>query len=383
MGSNSLAETIAEHLLGDFREEPYLPSERKLTEYYNCNRMTIRRALQILTERGLLSNSSRKRFFSEEVKNGSAHAGKKQSVVMVLSFEKELLDHTRTYMLGGITHEAARCGLKLMFRELTEAMLEKMTSCEDIDDGFDVAGYLVTGPAPLRLHDILSSSLKPCIINGTFIGEENTRCRIRFMEVRIDYAAVFRDIALRLLALDHRKILLAHTGRGFMMDQITQGIQAAVKQFDLPPETLTARVYGVDIFNESENVRDIAGKLASDAQKYSALVLPCGNVFGLEVVNALREKNIGIPADLSLAMVGCETDYFIPVLGISGVWADVRELGAFCVKELARQIRTGRAEYGISYFSTSFIDRGSLAKARKNAKITDKKSRCNRKEFDK
>ncbi|MBQ6597712.1 MAG: GntR family transcriptional regulator, partial [Lentisphaeria bacterium] len=45
MGSNSLAETIAEHLLRDFRDEPYLPSERKLTEYYNCNRMTIRRAL--------------------------------------------------------------------------------------------------------------------------------------------------------------------------------------------------------------------------------------------------------------------------------------------------------------------------------------------------
>ena len=134
MGSNSLAETIAEHLLADFKGEPCLPSERKLTEYYNCNRMTIRRALQLLTERGLLSNSSRKRFFSEEVKNRSANAGKKQPVVMVLSFEKELLDHTRTYMLGGIAHEAARCGLKLVFRELTEAMLEKMTSCEDIDD---------------------------------------------------------------------------------------------------------------------------------------------------------------------------------------------------------------------------------------------------------
>ena len=382
MGSSSLAETIAEHLLADFRNEPYLPSERKLTEYYNCNRMTIRRALQILTERGLLSNSSRKRFFSEEVKNSSDKAGKKQSVIMVLSFEKELLDHTRTYMLGGIAHEAARRGLKLMFRELTEPMLEKMTSCADIDDGFEVAGYLVTGPAPLRLHDILSSSLKPCIINGTFIGEENTRCRIRFMEVRIDYVAIFRDIALRLLALDHRKILLAHTGRGFMMDQIAQGIQAAVKQFGLPPETLTAKVYAVDIFAESENVRDIAGRLAADARKYSALVLPCGNVFGLEVVNALREKKIGIPAELSLAMLGCETDYFIPVLGISGVWADVRELGAFCVKELARQIRAGRAEYGISYFSTSFIDRGSIGEARKMQNSSIKHSKCNRKDFD-
>ena len=74
-------------------------------------------------------------------------------------------------------------------------------------------------------------------------------------------------------------------------------------------------------------------------------------------------------------MVGCETDYFIPVLGISGVWVDVRELGAFCVKELARQIRTGRAEYGISYFSTSFIDRGSLSKARKMKNTSIKKSK--------
>ena len=363
MGNYSLTESIAEHLLGDFRNEPCLPSERNLAEHFHCNRLTVRRALQLLAGRGLVSTAGRKHYFSDTVKEDTVQRSEKPSIVMVLSFEKELLDHTRTYMLGGIVHEAARCGIKLIYRELNEAMLEKITSYAEIDDGFDVAGYLVTGPAPMRLHDILSSSLKPSIINGTFIGEEHTHTHIRFMEVRIDYAAIFRDIALKLLALGHRKILLAHTGRGFMMDQITQGILEAIRQFHLPPKTLDVKVYGLDIFENSENVRNVANRLATDVQKYSALILPCGNVFGMEVVNALREKGIGIPSKLSLVMVGCETDYFIPVLGISGIWVDVRELGGICVKELDRQLKSGRTEYGISYFSTTFIDRGSMAGA--------------------
>lgn len=363
MGNNTLTESIAEHLLVDFRDEQYLPSERNLAEHFHCNRMTVRRALQLLTDRGLVSTAGRKHFLSDRVRERSENTDGGHSVIMVLSFEKELLDHTRTYMLGGIVHEAARCGLKFMFRELNETMLEKMTSCADIDDGFDVAGYLVTGPAPMRLHDILSSSLKPSVINGTFIGEENMRGRTRFMEVRIDYAAIFRDIALRLLDQGHRRILLAHTGHGFMMDQITKGVLEAIRQYHLPQDTLNAKVYELDIFKNSENVRTTAVRLAEDAQKHSALILPCGNIFGMEVVNALREKGIGIPSDLSLVMVGCETDYFIPVLGISGIWVDVRELGAYCVKELDRQIKSGRTEYGICYFSTTFIDRGSLAKA--------------------
>ena len=364
MGNNSLADSIAERLLQNFKNETALPSERNLAEYFNCNRLTVRRALRILTERGLLTTSSRKHFLSAGAAGRAGEERNKQSVIMVLSFEKELLDHTRTYMLGGIIHEAARCGLKVVFRELSETMLEKMKSCADIDDGFDVAAYLVTGQAPLRLHDILSSSMKPGVINGTFIGEEDTRCRIRFLEVRIDYAAIFRDIAQRLLALGHRKILLGHTGHGFMMRQIRQGVLSAVEEFGLPPETLEVKVYHVDIFDNSQNVRHFAGKLAADARKYSALILPCGNIFGMETVHALRENKVAVPADLSLVMVGYETDYFIPVLGISGIWADVRELGAFCVRELARQIQAGRTEYGISYFSTTFIDRGSLAEAK-------------------
>ncbi|MBO7327759.1 MAG: LacI family DNA-binding transcriptional regulator, partial [Lentisphaeria bacterium] len=258
----------------------------------------------------------------------------------------------------------AQCGLQVVFKELTEAMLEKINSCDDIDESFEVAGYLVTGLAPLRLHDILSTSMKPCVINGTFIGEEDIKCRIRFMEVRIDYAAIFRDIALQLLSLGHRKILLGHTGHGFMMRQIQQGVLEAVKQFDLPEETLTTKVYKVDVFNNTENVRHFANKLVNDAQNYSALLLPCGNIFGMETVNALRENKVSIPGDLSLVMVGYETDYFIPVLGISSIWADVRELGAFCIRELNRQVQSGRTEYGISYFSTTFIDRGSIDKAK-------------------
>ncbi len=364
MSNKSLAESIADRLIIDFKQDAALPSERSLAEYYNCNRMTIRRALQILTEQGLITNSRRKHFISDSAAINSDAAGKKQSVIMVLSFEKELLDHTRTYMLGGIIHEAAQCGLQVVFKELTEAMLEKINSCDDIDESFDVAGYLVTGLAPLRLHDILSTSMKPCVINGTFIGEEDIKCRIRFMEVRIDYAAIFRDIALQLLSLGHRKILLGHTGHGFMMRQIQQGVLEAVKQFDLPEETLTTKVYKVDVFNNTENVRHFANKLVNDAQNYSALLLPCGNIFGMETVNALRENKVSIPGDLSLVMVGYETDYFISVLGISSIWADVRELGAFCIRELNRQIQSGRTEYGISYFSTTFIDRGSIDKAK-------------------
>ena len=364
MSNKSLAESIADRLVIDFKQDAALPSERGLSEYYNCNRMTVRRALQILTERGQITTSRRKHFISDSAKINFDVAAKKQPVVMVLSFEKELLDHTRTYMLGGIIHEAAQCGLQVVFKELTEAMLEKINSCADIDESFDVAGYLVTGLAPLRLHDILSTSMKPCVINGTFIGEEDIKCRIRFMEIRIDYVAIFRDIARQLLSLGHRKILLGHTTHGFMMRQIQQGVLEAVKQFDLPEEALTSKIYGVDVFDNSENVRLVANNLVKDAKNYTALLLPCGNIFGMETVNALRENKVSIPSDLSLVMVGYETDYFIPVLGISSIWADVRELGAFCVKELKRQIQTGRVEYGISYFSTTFIDRGSIGKAK-------------------
>lgn len=366
MGNDSLADSIAERLLVDFRNEPYLPSERNLSEYFNCNRMTVRRALEILTARNLLSTSNRKHILSDKIKNSTVAPRIKERVIMVLSFEKELLDHTRTYMLGGIIHEAARCGLKLVFRELNEDMLQKITSYREIDDGFDIAGYLVTGGAPMRLHDILSSSMKPSIINGTFLEEKNLKCRIRFMEIRIDYVAIFREIASRLLALGHRKILLAHTARSFMVEQIAQGIHDALKQFDLPSSILDVKVYNVDIFSSTNaDIRYFARELAADAQHCSALILPCGNIFGMEAVNALQEKQINIPEDLSLIMLGYETDYFIPTQGISSIWADVRELGAFCIRELDRQIKSGRTEYGISYFSTTFTDRKTLAEAKK------------------
>lgn len=365
----SLAESIAERVPRDFGAEPALPSERKLAEFYNCNRLTLRRALQVLADRGMLASSRRGHRLTEKAQNETAgSAPRSDGVIMVLCFEPKLLDHTHTYMIGGIFHAARLCGRKIVVRELTAEMVKNMRSCAEIDDGFEVAGYLVAGQAPMRLHDLLSDSMKPCVINGTFDGEEQFSGRIRFMEVHIDYTLLFQNVASRLISMGHRRILLAHANAGFMYQRIRQGVLAAYRAAGLPESLLHEKICPVDIFRPGENIRAYATELVEAARDCTAVLLPCGNVFGLEVVRAFQDRHIRIPEDLSLVMLGYEPDYFIPVYGISGIFGDVRELGAFCMKELCRQLDAGRPEYGIVYFSTTFVDRGSVAPVGANVK---------------
>jgi DNA-binding LacI/PurR family transcriptional regulator len=365
MSTVFLADSIAGRLLADFGASEALPSERKLSEYYNCNRMTVRRAIKMLNEKGLVVSSRRGHMLAGSPQETPAAAAgvdpDRPAAVMVLSIENYMLDHTHTFLLGGIFHACAQLGLNVIFRELGESEIAAMKSFRDIDRGERTAGYIVACQAPMKLHDLLSNSMKPCVINGNFIGQEEQPERIRFTEVRIDYKLLFREIGLRLLREGHRKMLLAHPNRGFMLSRIQEGLERARFDFGVEEQVFTTGIYPVNIFAQSESVRQVARQLAADSERYTALLLPCGNIFGLETVRALHDRKISIPERLSLVMLGYETDYFMNTYDISGVYGDVRELGAFCVKALHRQLRSGKLEFGVNYFSTSFIDRGTIA----------------------
>src|SRR5690606_27036836 len=80
--------------------------------------------------------------------------------------------------------------------------------------------------------------------------------------------------------------------------------------------------------------------------EHTALFMDFGGYGGLSVWRHLLESGRRIPEDLSVIIGGGRVDIFVDAFEIASIRRDAMLEGEICVREAARQVRSGRVEYG-------------------------------------
>lgn len=112
-----------------------------------------------------------------------------------------------------------------------------------------------------------------------------------------------------------------------------------------------------------ETLRRAAFDTVRQLNGHTALVVPEGHIYALEIIRQLQCNRIRFPEDISLVIQGCETDWFLDSYQISCVYAEYRDQGMACIRELLRQLNNGRSEAGVRYTPAQYIMRQSTGLA--------------------
>lgn len=354
-----LAEKISRNILTDFSRTESLPGERALAEHYGCNRLTVRKALKLLGNSGMVASQPRSGHYLTEL--ALRPAPPTMPGIVLFSMEERLRDPAHNYMIGGATHQARLSNVNLVVKELGDCAFTPLPALEALHPGVDADAYIIAGAAPHALLSGVAASGKPCVVLGKLYEEYCSSVEIACQQLLLASAHVYSQVTRHLLELGHRHFLLATS----YSDGLEETHRALLSQFPNHHD------YRIDLFmadlprNERnpETLRQAARQLLDRLDGQSALIIPEGHIFALEVIVQLRQRGIAFPDDISLVVQGCETDWFLDIYNITCVYAEYRDQGAACVKEALRQLHNGRCEVGIRYTPAHLIVRASTGKA--------------------
>ena len=145
---------------------------------------------------------------------------------------------------------------------------------------------------------------------------------------------------------------------------IVEAIRSAFA--DLPPGEVTIEPFCPPLMRQErtpETLRHAALETVRKLNQYTALVIPEGHIYALEIIRQMQLHHIRFPEDVSLVIQGCETDWFLDSYQISSVYAEYRDQGMACIRELLRQLHNGRREAGVRYTPAQYIMRQSTGPA--------------------
>ncbi|WP_294481060.1 GntR family transcriptional regulator [uncultured Victivallis sp.] len=359
MGRPSLSGKLSEQILTEYGPSGLLPSERELAMRYGCSRLTLRKALHLLHDSGLVASAPRNgHFFTETGKETLFQSQRFMPNIMLFSMEERLRDPAHTYMIGGAIHQARLNHVNLVVRELADGE----NNFSPLRGHVDADGYIIAGAAPSALVDTLAAEGKPCVVLGLLYEQDDIPAKLCCQQLLLGTTHIYREVGRHLRSLNHRRIMVAYT-YGESHD-IVEAIRSAFA--DLPPGEVTIEPFCPPLMRQErtpETLRHAALETVRKLNQYTALVIPEGHIYALEIIRQMQLHHIRFPEDVSLVIQGCETDWFLDSYQISSVYAEYRDQGMACIRELLRQLHNGRREAGVRYTPAQYIMRQSTGPA--------------------
>ncbi len=355
-----LADKISNRILTEFGRDQTLPSERELADRYSCNRLTVRKALKLLGDAGLAAAVPRNGHFLTESGRQEASRAPVMTNIVLFSLEDRLKDPAHMYMIGGAVHQARLNRVNLIVKEIANtAALSGFPPLSELHPGVKADGYIIAGAAPLAFFEHLREAGKPCVMLG-FFYEQMRRQQLKpaCPQLVLSAAHVYNQVGRHLRELGHRKIMLATSYEG--SDEIVGALQSAFAGCDVEIDTEKRELARSE--RSIDNLRQAATAVVKGLDGHTALVIPEGHIFALEVFRQLQAAGIRVPEDLSVIIQGCETDWFLNAYDITCVYADYRDQGIACVRELLRILEEGHSDCGIRYTPAQFIIRSSTGR---------------------
>ncbi|OGS22001.1 MAG: hypothetical protein A3J83_00280 [Elusimicrobia bacterium RIFOXYA2_FULL_40_6] len=296
-----LKENIKEQIIsGKLEEGIRIPSVEQMSKTLNISIQTVSQAIQELDEEGLIYCRRGKGIFIAP-KEKHAEACKIKEVVFVLcNIEYPRLSYLR--ILSGVESEVIKQQLYLGYYNFNEQRsLSPFKSKNNIGM---VLGGVIT---PNTLETISKLSI-PFVITGDLFKRE--------IEPGVTIIADDDEggaylAAKHLIELGHRRIGLITDLRKYLWSNLQlKGFEKAHQEAKLTVDK-KAVIESDDLWPESGYTA--AKKLFQQSASITGLVVPSENLtYG--IVRYLKEKNIRIPADISL--VGKGSDYNSDILGI-------------------------------------------------------------------
>ena len=359
MGRPSLSGKLSAQILTEFGPSGLLPSDRELATRYGCSRLTLRKALHLLHTSGMITSTPRNgHFFTEAGRESILQTQRPTPTFMLFSMEERLRDPAHTYMIGGAIHQARLSHVNLILRELADGD----NDFKALQGNVDANGYIIAGAAPAALVEALTAEGKPCVVLGLLYEQADVPARLCCQQLLLGTSHIYREVGRHLRELHHRKIMVAYTyGESHDITEVIRSAFSTYSSGEISVEAFCPSLMRQE--RTPETLRRAAFDTVRQLNGHTALVVPEGHIYALEIIRQLQCNHIRFPEDVSLVIQGCETDWFLDSYQISCVYAEYRDQGMACIRELLRQLNNGRSEAGVRYTPAQYIMRQSTGLA--------------------
>jgi DNA-binding LacI/PurR family transcriptional regulator len=244
--------SIAETLRGRIQRGKYksgrLPSERKLAESFNVNRLTARKALKQLERERMIHRKSTRGTYVGERRDTQTPAGGNKVLAFVLC-HRNRIDPFHAETLSHLEVEVGKLGWRLMLFQVSNAEEVASRLAPSVRGG-SVDGIIFTGLADPATAVAIRDLNMPNVLLGRLtyldsIEEELDRVVVDSYE----YAA---EATRYLLEQGHRSIALINGPSYRIYQNITQGYMKALAEAGIP--------YREKLVAQSETATAIAGE---------------------------------------------------------------------------------------------------------------------------
>ncbi len=286
----------------------YLPSERELSESFDVDRLTVRRALDMLVSEGLVEKlagrGSRVRDLPTTGANTPAESGDARNLVFVMpelpGRADRLTEPFNTRLFERVQESAKRLGYMLAYT--------RMRGSESLEQTF-------------RPH-LPSGILFVSEVEGALFDEA---ARLGIPSVAINkhskhFASVFSDRrhgsyvqVEHLVSMGHRRIILLNGEQSYLTAKLSlEGYRQAVQDHGLPPDDQIV-VHSSWTFDAGYRAML---RLIDEHESLPSAVAASNDMIALGACEALKEQGFAVPGDVSV--VGFDDidqlDYFSPKL---------------------------------------------------------------------
>jgi DNA-binding LacI/PurR family transcriptional regulator len=271
---------------GAYRPGDLLPSERELCETHHLSRTTVRRAIQLLVDEGML----------ERVPGSGTYVGRfqrTQPTQTTLGLVIPTLANPYYAELSrAIEQEAAGRGYQLMIGQSDYQGANEANYLLRYAENPAISGALVVPSGEPQNAEIFQA-LREQQTAFVFVvrGVEGVTADT----ISTDHVGGARDVVRHLIGLGHRRIAFVGTARGKPHRHL-QGYQVALAEAGLPADPALIELCDTD--DETAGVQGVRALL----QRGTAFTAIFGRVdiTAVGVLRALREAGLRVPEDLSV-----------------------------------------------------------------------------------
>ncbi len=212
-----------------------IPSERELAERHNCSRVTIRKALEVLEQRGCISRVKGQGTFwveADTVKKPAVEQKNWQIAIVIFNFG---LQDGLLQFLNGVEHaNRNNHNYTYQFWHIDYSLNDKV---DQFSGMAEADGYIVAGD--FRLADLswFISTRKPLVVVGQAIDQALLLgSALPFSLIKLDMVRGWEMAAEHLLMEGYKRpaVLVASRHQGYADRH--EGVLQALKRFNLPEE---------------------------------------------------------------------------------------------------------------------------------------------------
>lgn len=341
---------------GDFRPGDKLPSENELSEQFGISRQTVRKAIGLLEEEGIVRRIKGSGTYLSFDRRENLE--QKNSIAVVTTYVDSYI-FPKT--IQGIEKVLFESGYSVQI-SFTNNMLEREKSIlEDIISRDDVAGVIVEGtksglPNPnLPLYRQLISRKVPVLFINTYYPELDvphvSLNDVEAAELAVNY----------LIDKGHKEIgaiLKLDDGQG---RQRYLGYLSAMEVAGYP--VTDSRMVWIDT-DESKQLAYCTDKILNRVESCTALF--CYNdLVAFQLIKMLTQKGIRVPEDVSIISIDDSDLALHSEVPITSLPHPKEKLGAKAA-EVLLQLIAGRKKEATYEFGTRVLERSSVCDLKKN-----------------